>query len=325
MVDSSHDGRWWRGGGDVDQGQIRIGTLNVGSLMGRLGEVLDLATIGQLDIVVLQEHRVTVDCRYGMIERAREKGWMLTLGETALSVDGRTHAGVAILAKWEVEAFRAPVLRDSAVDISKGRHLWARVHRPGERPLDLVGVYLNSHCSVEAVELGEAILEAAAQRGEERMIIGDWNRTPFQSPAVGTLATGGLSAADEVVGLESISCTRHGKDGTDGRFIDYALVSRSVRVLHREQRRGVADHDLVAYGIASNRREKIWQWREARRLGEEKISGEAWDEAWQAVDKEFTEAVAKEDSDTAWRVLSNVAEQLLAEEGPEQHGGATFG
>ncbi|CAE8640882.1 unnamed protein product, partial [Polarella glacialis] len=129
-----------------------------------------------------------------------------------------------------------------------GRAMRVRVQRPHKRHLEARNLYLHASDPAAAVDLGEALLKAGAEGGEDRIFVGDWNRTMEEAPAAQALANGALHTADDVGGIERArEPTRH-----NGRRIDYAFISFNVAVKPREQHRGLADHDLVVYELESD-------------------------------------------------------------------------
>ena len=83
--------------------------------------------------------------------------------------------------------------------------------------------------------------------GGDRLIMGDFNRTPAQQLVARVLASGAWHLADEVDG-SSNHATRRDPRG-DGRHIDYGIHSSKGVIKRRHQWEGYADHDVVAYDI----------------------------------------------------------------------------
>ena len=65
-------------------GVLRIGTLNVRTLNGRMSEVLQLAQEHSLDIVCLQEIRLSEDSLLAAIHAAKSSGWNFLPGSCAI-------------------------------------------------------------------------------------------------------------------------------------------------------------------------------------------------------------------------------------------------
>ena len=94
------------------------------------------------------------------------------------------------------------------------------MHRPHQRPFNLVNRYLHASDRASAVQLADSLFRLLHQSGEDCLFIGDWNNTPEQQPAVGPLQNGSLHAADDVAGSSCVTIPTR----TDGRHIDYASI-----------------------------------------------------------------------------------------------------
>ncbi|CAE8596004.1 unnamed protein product, partial [Polarella glacialis] len=129
---------------------------------------------------------------------AKKAGWQLCVGPHSVDAAGSPTAGVAVLSRWPVERMGPPP-----------------VQRPHKRHLEARNLYL--HASDPAAAAG-------AEGGEDRIFVGDWNRTMEEAPAAQALANGALHTADDVGGIERArEPTRH-----NGRRIDYAFISFNV-------------------------------------------------------------------------------------------------
>lgn len=84
-------------------------------------------------------------------------------------------------------------------------------------------------------------------RGEDRLIIGDFNLAPFEEPIFSTVLGGALHMADQV----DSTANTHFSTRTDGRYIDYCVRSFGMQPCARLQQPGVADHDLIIYDFSS--------------------------------------------------------------------------
>ena len=105
---------------------------------------------------------------------------MLSSSDTAVG-------GVAVFSRWPVEAMdREEIVHEDAAC----RVVVLKVFKPHSAPFIVYCIYLHSSDAGAAVSLGEAVLQHAASRTEEKIIIGDWNRLPTQQPAARAIATG---------------------------------------------------------------------------------------------------------------------------------------
>ena len=78
----------------VKVGGFRLGTLNVRSLLGRMSEVLDLAQRMSLDVLCLQEIRLSQDNLLSAQHAAKQAGWKWITGSCAVDRQGAPTAGV---------------------------------------------------------------------------------------------------------------------------------------------------------------------------------------------------------------------------------------
>lgn len=109
---------------------LRVGTLNVRSLGGRLAGVLEIATTGHLDILCLQETRVSDDSWSAVNGACNKQGWKLFPGGQDATACGAVSGGILIISKWPVEALSIPTRVTSPV-----RAMALKVYRPRQRPL----------------------------------------------------------------------------------------------------------------------------------------------------------------------------------------------
>ena len=303
--------------------KCRIGTWNVVSLALHMVLVIDFAVAQRLDILCMQEVRLSGDNLLSAQALARKHHWHLHVSDPVFDASGRVTSGVGFLARWPLKVFDNPplIIPDEYAEsfppgtLDCGRVIWAKVHRPGTRPFELVNMYLHAADSTAANALGKAVMLTAAARGEDRILLGDWNRTPFQEPAAPALASGCMRAADDLVGLETIQSTRslHA-----GRYIDYALYQGNVVLTSREQHThlsGCFDHDLIVYELASQAIEPVYRMPSAPPIREtEKVTADLWDAVWENEHQCFHDAIAAKDADAAWKSLSRAAETALGVE-----------
>ena len=226
---------------------LRLGTLNVGTLAGRVATVLALCATLALDFVALQETRVPAHSRASVEAACRKSGWICHLDAQAVSSSGRTQYGTAILARVPVSPFALPPGL-----LPPGRGSAVRLHRPVGRPLLVVNVYLPAHSAVEAAQLLRGVFSYLAQCGDEGVVLGDFNLTPEQAPISDVRSLGAWRLPEEtLLGDAVLPPTRRDFQGLpEGRCIDFALSTVGVPALSRDQLVGPADHDLVAYSFS---------------------------------------------------------------------------
>ena len=132
---------------------LRVGTMNVRSLSGRLGGVFDLAAKQSIDVVCLQETRVNHDSWTAITMTAKKLGWQTFPGvqylDSAVSVTG----GTLIFSKWPARLVRIPETVQW-----HSRAMAIKLHRLGQRPLLLVNVYLHASNSTHAGQCLDSII-----------------------------------------------------------------------------------------------------------------------------------------------------------------------
>ena len=288
-------------------GVIRIGTLNVQSLTGKMPQVITLAETHNLDVLCLQETRLTPDNLLSAQHAAKKAGWQWIAGETASNAIGGPQAGVATLSRWTVDTWSPPAVSHE-LRAHKARWQLLRLHRPGARPIICINLYLHANNQADAVTLGRNLLELAGSSGEDTLALGDWNRTPEEEPALAPLRSGQLHLADAVDGPEArVTPTRL---GPAARHIDYALHSMRVVPLARSQERGVADHALIAYDFKVGALKPFYQVAPPRKLQmNQEVEVQAWDAAFDLVT--YHQLLSQDQIQEAWNMLSDSAEQLL--------------
>ena len=94
--------------------------------------------------------------------------------------------------------------------------------------------------------------------------------------------------------------------------IDFGLASPRLLVEGRVQLLGVADHDLVTYQLRAYLEEDTRRWQPQRRLVAKEPAD--WEAGWADFAAGFDEAVEPLDLDRAWQLLSQAAENAMAEE-----------
>ena len=291
--------------------RLRLGTLNVATLAGRVATVVALCVSLGLDLLALQETRVPVHSRSSVEAAFAKAGWHCVLGPHAEAIDGKPHYGTAIISRVPVVPFALPETL-----LPRGRGCGVRVHRATGRPFLCTNLYLPASSETQAASLLRDVFVFLASTGEECVLLGDFNLTAQHAPVSEVRALGAWRYADEtVLGDCIMPPTRRDKHGLPcGRCVDFALSTVGLPALARQQARGPADHDLVAYdfGIARDLRAVP---RAPSRLSLvdslEVVSSDSWHERWAPRDLEFNSALQAGDLDGAWSLLSDTAEDLL--------------
>ncbi|CAE8687780.1 unnamed protein product, partial [Polarella glacialis] len=248
---------------------MRIAAMNVQTLVAKLALVIAIAEEYSIDILFLQETRLGPDTELAAMLAAKKAGWQLCVGPRSVDAAGSPTAGVAVLSRWPVERMGPP----PGVACG-GRAMRVRVRRPHKRHLEACNLYLRASDPAAAVDLGEALLKAGAEGGEDRIFIGDWNSI-----------------------MEGASIMP---------------LSPSMWWSSPGSNTGLADHDLVVYELESDALELPSRRRAPARLQtKSKVETEDWEELWQRHDGNYRQALREGNAQRAWTILSDVAEQLL--------------
>jgi len=246
-----------------------------------------------------------------MRQAFRAKGWRLLPGPLAYDSEGKACGGVAIVSDWPVEMVTVPVAESFDT-----RVMAVKAHRPDQRPLLVICGYLPANDDELNQHIASTVLQWAGTTGEDFVFLADWNRTPNQQPFCNLLAGGLVYAMDNDPFFETKGTHRR-EDGTyTGRLLDFGLSSAGLAVDGRAQHLGPADHDLVTYDVGLKSGRRGWRWQPQRALD---ANAEVdWDSCWAPRDERFWAFLDYADTDSAWRLLSYVAEQALAAEGSRQ-------
>ena len=104
---------------------MRLGTMNVRSLGGRLGGVLDFAQLQNLHVLCLQETRVNNHSWNAVTRAVKARGWQLFPGPQGRNSKNVVEGGTLVLTKWPAEALALPVDM-----VSVERSMAVKLYRP---------------------------------------------------------------------------------------------------------------------------------------------------------------------------------------------------
>lgn len=284
-------------------GSHAFATLNVGTLSGRLPEVL--ALVARLGIVTLclQETRVHPDSWDAVRRAFGHQGYIVHFGE---ALPGPSAVG-GLLVATRLPACPFP-LPDSP--LLRGRAMALRVAPPQGRPF----VLANFHGQLDSYNAGHAaslLLDALGSSGDPWILAGDHNRLQEQWPYSAAFASGLARAWDEFFLSQPHCGTRRNPAGHyTRRTIDFMLSHPSLAPLSREQVPGPGDHDVVAYSLPGfGPLPHTACWRRCAPLTPSP------DPVF-SLPAAFDDAVSGEDLDLAWSLLSCAAEAALGAQGP---------
>eukprot|EP00439_Symbiodinium_sp_Y106_P017777 s5778_g2.t1 len=315
-------------------GSHAFATLNVGTLSGRLPEVL--ALVARLCIVTLclQETRVHPDSWDAVRRAFGHQGYVVHFGE---ALPGPSAVGGLLVAtrvhpdSWDavrrafghqgyvvhfgealpgpsavgglLVATRLPAcpfpLPDSP--LLRGRAMALRVAPPQGRPFVLAITFTASWTLTTLVTL----------RRCSWMPLAPHNRLQEQWPYSAAFASGLARAWDEFFLSQPHCGTRRNPAGHyTRRTIDFMLSHPSLAPLSREQVPGPGDHDVVAYSLPGfGSLPHTACWRRCAPLA-------PTPDPVFSLPAAFDDAVSGEDLDLAWSLLSCAAEAALGAQGP---------
>jgi len=303
--------------------ELRIATMSVATLNGRVASTKELMQTRNI-VLVLQETRVS-DVSLPGIQRAFKADHLQYHGspESRQRQGGEVRGGVAIVSRWPASKIRLPTsidpLRAVAVDL----------HRPGERPVVLIGCYIHASRKFmnEKRVLVKEITEYTNQISDQVIVAGDWNMQKTDMPIAEYLANGTYRDLDEdFVGGATTTYTRQ-----SGRCIDYAIARRGMYASDRTAVFGLADHMCVCYTfelLGPLATPNVWRKKRhlvpvseerSERSHTETMVEEKFNDVWSQKAHTFETAKNANDHAAACHILSGCAEYALAAE-PHQGG-----
>ena len=110
---------------------LRVGTLNVRTLTGKIGAVAALATEAGVNVLAMQETRLASDAARSSTSAFRAAGWTLHQGPQGRDGRGAASAGVAIITDVPAQQVEMP----QALLAYDGCVVALKVGRKGLRPL----------------------------------------------------------------------------------------------------------------------------------------------------------------------------------------------
>ena len=290
---------------------LRVGTLNVRSLLGRAAMVLELASEWRLDVLLIQEARLPRDS-YGSLQAlAQSHGWQVVVHEQGLTAQGSAQWGCVTLTRWPLEPLAAPEW------LPAGRGGLMRVWRPFARPFLLCNLYLPASSRTEAGDILLSCFSHIAELGEEAVLMGDFNLVEADYPISDALASGFLRAANETIhGDAGAPPTFRGLNGYT-RCLDYALHTGRLVFDYKHQVAGPADHDLVFYDmqLPVAPLPQHFRLQPPRPLQEEAVTTQLWHDVWNQHEASFRECLQRGAIDEAWALLSGTAENAMKASG----------
>ena len=288
----------------------RIATLNCGTLPGRLPAVLALAEKEEVDILVLQETRLSKDSMPAFPAAVREAGWtpLLDAADEHRKTSGDVDRGVVALCRWPVAMDMNPLREEYP-----GRFLFFRAYRQEDRPVRIGGLYLDAHDEEEAAKQAMAAVAHLRSTGDDFIAIGDWNLVREQQPLVQFEITKRIRMADDCASPETVTKTG------PARTIDYAIHSSSLaRPLQRAQCVGVnsgpAAHQMVYYDWELGTVPNVLRRPPRKRLKTEEVPLERWRERLGARADLFARPRHPRDAAARMLALLDSAEEVLTDQ-----------
>ena len=220
-----------------------------------------------------------------MIQCAKDSGYQLLVAEPQYDSAGVCVNGLAILAKWPVQ--------EVAVEVGMEHYcMLCRVHLPGKEPIMAANIHLSPGDAAERKKQARKVQEKVASFGGERLILGDWNSTPEETPIVQATIGGGLHLSEQYEEQQQPTrWVRKGDEVVPGRHIDMAIHSAGIPPSARNQWIGVSDHDVIAYDFKVSDMEDVLAFVNGRPLKALEEDGKVTAPEWWQV---YTRAIQAE-------------------------------
>ena len=285
---------------------LSIGTANVARKgISCQGPLCDFLSDSPTDLVALPEADVPEFSSVGWIN-----SWRCWDRFAALSfpVEGVCKVGLVSCLPLRPVQLRAPA--------AAGRHVAAMVECGVSEAVAetflVVGVYLQCGNEPEAAGQFEEVLQACLATGFRFVIVGDFNLTPEHHIFLEYAASGLISLGDDCVPGGDLPPSGPVYRGARRRRIDFAVQHSGLRATQVFHTDGPSDHVVVSYSydLAVPRPRR----GPARRPLRDDITAADRDIAlaeWNSLP--FSEALEREDVDTAWTLLSACAEDILCQ------------
>ena len=224
---------------------MRIATLNLGTLAGRLDWVFEAMATKKIDVLCLQETRVTEVMAPGIILACRQRGLQCFFGHHQRDAAGVSYGTNAVIAKWPIVALRSPP------GTPNQRCQYFALHEAARGPIVCANIH-GPHTRASQHALLREAHRHLGTFGRRCIIIGDFNCTPDEAPVTELLGSCSYELFDPEDAISELTSRPSGD--RRGRHIDYAIASRQLRSDLRCQWRGPADHDVVSYAIPLEKR-----------------------------------------------------------------------
>ncbi|CAK0806799.1 unnamed protein product, partial [Prorocentrum cordatum] len=280
---------------------LRLATLNVQGLSIKAVKVFTLAKIYDVDILCIQEARLSLTSLPAMIKYARRRGYKYTAAGPPGLNDGRFLIDPIIFSKQPIVQLEVPEFAGN------DRVVMAALHLPRAEPIVLANLHGYTPMAGTKAMLQHVFQHAAVLR-RRLCCIGDWNMVPTEGCVAEVLLNCRLHLPETPAEIDKAT---HDK----GRHLDYALFHRDLTVTHRGQAEGVADHDLVYYDLACYSQEEQYTYKSrAPLIGDEDITEDTWEEVYNQFAHLFDKAESHQDANAMWQLLSDHSESLLTHE-----------
>ena len=221
------------------------------------------------------------------------------------------------------EMYRCAVLAKfagSPVDLCSGRLAGAVFELLCNGSVTKVVVASYYGCTWNSEVAMQGAIDAVAELKKTRahwVMLGDFNLEQFAEPMAANLASGFAWAwDDDFQELGPLPATR-----ASGRRLDYALGCGRFFPGRVQQRWVFSDHAQVAYTV--DLQDPVGHRAPGfRGLSTSPVSASSWDAVWD--EARFQAALVENDVNEAWKLLSNVAEDLLSARGAAGPRRSTF-
>ena len=225
-------------------GKLRIGTLNVTTLTGRLVHVLEIMDVHSLDVLALQECRVTPMNRLALQAALKRRGLFFHIGPASPTMS--RHGVPCVFVRGCAVISRVPIYPVSLpLHLPRDRVVAVKILL-GE-PLTLWNIHAPTEYNARTHFLRDLLVELTCEHGAAA-VIGDFNAEWHRTPFADSIRAGRVRQADlETSAPDLLTGTRPSQPTP--RIIDYMIVRHSVPLARWACTVPWTDHDLVAYDL----------------------------------------------------------------------------
>ena len=289
-------------------GSMRVACLNVGTLSGRLTWVLNKMKDEDIQVLCLQETRLTPNNVPAMARAVEKAGLHALFSPSSLDALGHAYGGVAVLSTH-------PIGELQGTGLPRERFMVALLHRHGARPLRVVSVYLPADNPQNRRDTWQHARQWLATQRDDVVMLGDWNSELHDDPLSSSLVSGQVRSVHIEFAFPCPPTRYNGK-----RHIDFAVYVGDLHFVDWKLADGCADHLLPIYSLympSSPSSRTCWAKQRPITVSDPDLVKARFAEKWSEMKWQYLRDA--QDVEAMWRFLSEVAEATLC--GNERGGG----